>query len=154
MISILNASGSTVVIRLREIRLVNTQTTSITGIVSQFDFYRFTGHSGGTSLTPAAFDTTDTLDGSVTVRTGGTITGEGQKLFHAEYSSDEWGVGVLDEEGNEHVLQLLNPIYKHDLSSAIKPITLNAGEGFHIKHIINSTAGSFDLYIAFTQEED
>lgn len=153
MLSILNASGSGVIIRLREIKIINSATSAITGIVTDFSGYRFTGHSGGTSLTPQAFDTSDSLNGSVTARTGGTITGESaSKLFHYEFSSDEWGPGASDVESIDHIMQVLNPVYQNKADTGLKPLTLRAGEGFHLKQVINSTAGVFDIHMTFTQE--
>lgn len=150
MVSLVNASGSSVKVKLREIKLISLQTTAVTGVILDFEYRRITGHSVGTSLTPNPHDTLDTLSGSVTARTGATVTGEGVILFRQKWSSDEWGVGAQDVESNDHVLQTLLPFYSP--AQYTKPITLNANEGFHIKQTVSSSVGTFDIFVTFTVE--
>lgn len=151
MVSFLNATGTTVKIKLRELKVINTQNTSVSGVVVDLNLYRCTGHSAGTALTPLAFDTTDTLNVNVTARTGATITGEGTAaLVHVDISTDEWGPGGHDVESNGHTQQSLHPVYV--VRPKCKPITLNSAEGFTLKCITNTTAGSFDIQMIFTQE--
>lgn len=151
MVSLLNASGSTVIIRITAIKILNTQTSAVTGVVSDFQLFRFTGHTGGTSLTPQVYDTTDSLNGSVTARTGSTISGEATNPLNRWLkSSDEWGVGALDTEGLDQAIDQAIPLYQQ-YHTTEKSITLRANEGIHIKHVVNSTAGAFDFIITFTQ---
>ncbi len=150
MVSLLNATGSTVIIKIREIKLINTQTTAVTGVVAGFQLRRMTGHSVGTSLTPNTYDTTDTLNVNVTARTGATIAGEGVMLHSYRWSSDEWGVGATDVESSDHGLSSLIPFYT--VQPYCKPITLRANEGIHIKQTVNSTAGQFTVIMTFTEE--
>lgn len=152
MVSILNAGGSGVTVKIREIYLINTQNTSITGVIADFRLFRMTGHSAGISLTPEASDSDDTLNVNVTARTGATIAGESANYSRRWlWSSDEWGTGASDVEANDHASQNLLTAYQSN-NPKIKPITLNAGQGIHIKHVVNSTAGTFDLVVVFTQE--
>lgn len=151
MISVLNAGGSSVVIKLRDLKIVNSQNTAVTGINSEFGLYRITGHSAGTSITPLPYDSSDSLNASVTARTGATITGEAATvLLHWDWSSDEWGAGALDQEGYDHAVQTVSNLLKQEKSC--KPITLRAGEGITVKHVSNSTNGTFDIVLVFTQE--
>ena len=151
MFSLVNASGSSVKIKLREFRLINTQNTPVTGVIVDIDMFRCTNHSAGTAYTPFAYDTTDTLSSSVTARTGGTITGEGtQVIRHWDMSTDEWGVGAQDVESNDHMIQMVIPSYT--VLPKTKPLTLNANEGFTLKCVTNTTTGNFDILCVFTQE--
>lgn len=153
MLSLLNAGGSAVKVRLLEARLINVQTAAVTGVIGEFQLNRITAHSAGTSLTPAPHDTSDSLNGSVTARTGSTATeAAGPITLRRNYwSTDEWGVGSLDVEGSDHAHQTLGePFYRSAPES--KPIVLNAGEGIHVKQITNSTAGTFDIEFIFTEE--
>jgi hypothetical protein len=151
MISLLNGSGSGVVIKLREAWIVNAQTTAVTGIMAQFRLLRMTGHSAGTSITPQPYDTSDSLNGSVTARTGSTVAGEASENLKRWYwSSDEYGVGAQDVESEDHNMQNLNPHYI--AAGKTKPITIRAGEGLTVKQVTNSSVGTFDLYLVFTQE--
>lgn len=151
MMSIVNASGSTVKIRIREIRIINVQNTPVTGVISDYRLLRCTGHSSGTNITPLAHDTSDTLNGSVTVKTNGTISGEAANpLRRWQFSTDEWGVGASDVESNSHDIQMNKSLF--DTAPKTKTITLNANEGITIKQVTNSTVGTFDILVVFTQE--
>lgn len=151
MISLLNGSGSGVVVRIREIWIANAQTTAVTGIMAQFQLIRMTGHSVGTAITPLPHDTSDTLNVNVTARTGATIAGAASvNLKRWYWSSDEYGVGAQDVESEDHNMQNLNPHYI--AAGKTRPLTIRAGEGLTINQITNSTVGTFDLYIVFTQE--
>lgn len=150
MLSILNTS-TTNVVRLRELFLVNDQTTAVTGVIIQFNLLRMTGHSAGTSITAGLHDTNETLDAGVTIRTGGTISGEDATLYRQwKFSSDEWGAGSQDVESLQHIFQQSIPRYAPSI--ATKPITLRQNQGVHVKHITNTTAGSFNLIAVFTVE--
>lgn len=151
MVSLLNAGGSAVKVRIRDLKIINSQVTGVTGVTANFDLFRFTGHSAGTSITPLAYDTSDSLNGSVTSRTGATITGETSLLRRWVWSTDEWGTGPMDVESTDHTFQNFFPAYAPDRFT--KPITLNAGEGIHIKFTTASTVGGWDFWITFTQED-
>jgi len=149
MLSILNATDTAVVVRLREIWLGNVQTTPIVGVVGVFELRRMTGHSGGASVTAHPHDTADTLDTNVTARTGATITGEGPVMMSHRWSTDEWGPGTLDEEGYAHGIQASQPFWvRKDFTE--KPLTLRSDQGFTLKFATNSAVGSFDIRFVFT----
>lgn len=151
MIALMNPIGSTVILKIREISVVNVRRTAVTGVVAEFQALRITSLTGGTAITPLSFDTQDTLGAGITSSTGGTVGGEAATpLVRVYWSSDEWGPGTLDGEQLEHAFQETTPFYiPRDFT---KPITLRAGEGLTIKQITNSSNGSFDVTIIFTQE--
>lgn len=150
MLSILNAS-TTNIVKLRQLFIVNDQTTAITGIINQFNLLRMTGHSAGTTITAGMHDTTETLDAGVTIRTGATISGEDATIYRQwRFSTDEWGVGAHDVESSQHIMQAIFPVYRAEVNT--KPITLRQNQGIHVKHITNSTAGSFNIIAVFTVE--
>jgi hypothetical protein len=153
MWSIQNANGSSVTLKIHEIHLINVQTTSVTGVVVNFELRRATSHASGTAITSIeAMDTNDSLNANITVRTNATITGESTKLlWRCLWSSDEWGVGSTDVESYDHVFQTMFPIYSRKTNDT-KPITLNANECLTIKCATNTTVGSFDIMVVFTQE--
>jgi hypothetical protein len=151
MISVVNTTGSTVKVKLRSLKIINAQTSAVTGVIADFRLLRCVTHSGGTSITPDACETTDSLSASVTVRTGATIGTEATGVLRrAQYSTDEWGVGSLDVEASDHATQLGINLLDTPLKS--KPITLLANQGITLKQITNSTVGSFDIELIFTQE--
>jgi len=152
MLSIANENSSTVVVKIYKIYIINTQTSNITGVVGNFELRRCTSHSAGTLITSEKLDTNDTLDSNITIRTGATITGESaNRIWYSKYSTDEWGSGTLDKESHDQVFQQYFPLWNSD-NQIIKPIVLRANEGLTIKFATNSTAGSFDILVVFTQE--
>lgn len=151
MLSIVNAPGSSVIIKIRELKIVNVQNTSLTGIVSNFEFKRITGHTSGTAIVPLSYDTSDSLSSFVTSITGSTVSGEATKeLRKWEWSSDEWNPGPTDTESNDHAIQEVSNLLMGN--PYCKPITIRAGEGVTLKHTTNSTAGTFNIKMIFTQE--
>lgn len=151
MFSLMNDTGSGKILRIREIYIQNSQTGAVTGVIATFALRRITGHSAGTALTPVANDTTDTL-GTVTARTGSTVAGEFAAFLQRWFiSSDEWGVGALDVEGLQATFQTHFPAFARR-DTEVRPLTIRAGEGITIKCETNSTAGAFDIIVAFTQQ--
>lgn len=150
MISLVNTSGSTVKIKIREIWITNTQLSGVTGIVADFQLNQIVGHSGGSLLTSRSHDSVDTIDASVTARAGATVSGEGANYKHWLWSTDEWGPGPADTEAADHSFSSLVPHYRDP--GLWKAYVLNANEGIHIKQITNSIVGTFDFYMVFTQE--
>ncbi len=156
MLSIANAVGSPVVIRVREVWLMNVQEAAVTGVNSVFEFRRMKSHSGGTAIASGSIETMDLIDSinsNVTLRTGATITTESSVvMWKAKWSSDEWGTGSSEDEDTEHSFQQMTPLFvRRDPNT--KPLTLRAGDGLTVKHIVNSTQGTFDLAIVFTQRD-
>jgi len=151
MFSLVNASGSSVKIKIHDIKITNVQTTAVTGVIADFRLQRCVNHSAGTAITPNSFDTTNALNGSVTARTNATITTESAAIMRrALFSTDEWGVGSIDVESYHYPLQLYNSFFKK--TDNTKALVLNANEGFTIKQVTNSTVGTFDILVLFTQE--
>lgn len=151
MLSLVNASGSSIVLKLRELYIVNVQNTAVTGVIAEFQLKRIVGHSAGTALTPAPYDTSDSLNDSITARTGATVTSEGSDIFRRlTWSSDEWGVGAQDVESQDHGVQAMFNIVRQ--FPGCKPFTLRANQGLTLKQITNSTVGTFDVIAVFTQE--
>lgn len=151
MLSIENLTGSPVVIRVFRIWIVNVQTAVISGINAEFEALKFTTHSVGTLLTPQAMDSADSVNANVTCRTGATLVGTATTAFKRWlWRSDEWGVGGADVESSDHSQQTLTPAFESMKPG--KPITIRPNEGFTINQITNSTAGTFDLFMEFTQE--
>ena len=148
MVCLLNSG--TKVLKIKSVKIINAQTSSVTGVVTDFRFKRITGFSAGTSLTPLSMDLNDTL-ASVTSAHNATVSGEASgDLFKYLWSSDEWGTGAVDVEAQDHSQQSLLPAYL--CAPNTKPITLRTTQGLTIKCVTNTTAGAFDFEIIFTLE--
>jgi hypothetical protein len=161
MISIYNTTGSAVKIRIQSLMITSVQNANTSGVVADYQMRRITGHTIGTgaalTTTPAttgqinANDSSDSLDSSVTVFTGGTVSGETAfPLWRITQSSDEWGVKTSGVESNDHSNTILSFFLQHRPPE--KAITLNANEGISIRQNTNSTNGTFDIQLTFTQE--
>lgn len=141
MLSVVSAGP---VLRVERIYLVNVQVTGVTGVAAEFQLRRVTGHSAGTALTPQAHDTLDAL-GSVTAATGATVSGESSAyLVRGWWASDEWGPGTADVESFDHTMQTLLPAWGG--------YVIRSGQGLSVRCNTNTTSGTFDIVMVFTQE--
>jgi hypothetical protein len=153
LLSLVNGSGSSVKICIRSIWLVNVQSSSVTGVIAEMVLRRIDSHSDGTSVGIRPHDTIDIIDPNISAKFGATVINEDStSLYRWRMSTDEFATGALDLEGHEHALQRLIPTWaRHDPEE--KPIVIRPGGGLTIKNITNTTAGTFDISIVFTQED-
>jgi hypothetical protein len=148
LLSILNVDA-TLIVRLRQIWIVNAQITTVTGVIGTFELHRITGHSVGTSVTPQPADTNDVLDGDITVRSGATVAGEDAAILqHWQWSTDEWSSGSPVVSAADHTAQTLTPCYQ--TPDQAKPWILRQNQGLSLKFTTNTTVGSFDVMFVFT----
>jgi hypothetical protein len=146
-LSIMNASDSGVRLRMKELYLVNNSLTAVTGVAARFDIMRATAHSSGTDITPRKLNTQhDDLPVGVTIKTGATVT-DGALLMPYTTNTDE--VTAANTAVANFLQQLLNILPNKD---GMAPLTLNPGEGFHIKQITNTIVGSFSWVLTMTAE--
>jgi len=150
MLSLLNVDA-TLLVKVREVWIVNSRTANVTGVVAAFEARRITGHSAGTVIAPQSHDTADALDADITARTGATVAGEAATLLWRRlWSSDEWGPGTHDTEAAQVGHQQVHPNWQSLISQ--RPIVLRQNQGLTIKCATNTVAGTFDLYFVFTVE--
>lgn len=148
MIALQNTGTS--VVRVREIWIINDRTTTTTGVVGEFQVNRIASFTGGTAITAASYDTTDSLPSGITAATGATVSGESDTLRQGRWSTDEWGVGTSDVESFDHALQQVTPFWSQTQNG--KALTVRQNQGIHVKFATNSTSGSFTLRMIFTTE--
>lgn len=148
MLALKNTGTS--VVRIREIWIINDQTTAVTGVAGLFEIRRIASFTGGTAITPASYDTIDALPAGITAATNSTVATETSLLRQGVWSTDEWGPGTLDTESNDHATQNTTPFFSQPPSG--KALTIRQNQGIHIKFATNSTAGAFNLRIIFTTE--
>lgn len=149
MMSIVN-THATLRVKIKQIIIRNQQTTGIAGVMADFRLFRCTGHSAGTLVTPQARDTDDTLNAAITCRTGATIAGEAASpMDRWKWSSDDHGVGTLDQEGLDKAFMNCFPM-TNITDPSEKRITLRQNQGITLKQVTNSTNGNFDIIIVFT----
>lgn len=148
MLAIQNTGTS--IIRIREIWIINDQTTAVTGVAGTFEVRRIASFTGGTSITPVSYDTNDSLPAGITSATASTVSGESVLLRSGVWSTDEWGPGTLDVEGLDHAIQQVTPFWQQ--TSNAKALTVRQNQGIHVKFATNSTAGAFNIRFVFTVE--
>lgn len=148
MIALQNTGTSVVV--LREIWIINDQTTAVTGVAGEFRVHRIASFTGGTALSPSTFDTADSLPAGITTATGATIATETTLLRTGKWSTDEWGPGTLDVEASDHGFQNTEPFWSQTPNG--KGLVVRQNQGIHVRFATNSTAGAFNLRFIFTTE--
>jgi hypothetical protein len=148
MLSIQNTG--TAVVRIREIWIINDQTTAVTGVAGIFEVRRIASFSAGTAVTPVSYDTADNLPAGISAATGATVATETSLLRQGVWSTDEWGPGTSDVEAFDHSIQNTTPFFSQTPNG--KALTIRQNQGIHIKFATNSTAGAFNLRIIFTTE--
>jgi hypothetical protein len=159
MISLLNAGGSTVIVRVHKIKIFSVQTAAVTGVMANFGLRKISTHSAGTQLNTTGSasgliypsDSTNSLNASVTARTGASVTESiAFNIDNWLWSSDEFGTGTADAETTEHTSAQL--VSAWEAKDGTQPYVLRAGEGLHVIQSTNSANGTFDLFMLITQE--
>ena len=143
-ITLFNATGSGVTVRVHQIRPINLSLAAISGVGIRFDVRRATAASAGTTVTPEKFDTNNSnLPAGVTVRTNGTVT-NGNLLYPFAMNNDEIPLTALNTN-----MQMKN-IFFNELKN--QPFVLRENEGITVQQITSSTVGSFAWLIIFSVE--
>lgn len=148
MLAIKNTGTS--VVRIREVWIINDQTTAVTGVAGIFQVRSIASFTGGTAVTAVSFDSADTLPGGISAATGATVATETSILREGKWSTDEWGPGTADTESFDHAIQNTRPFWEQTPNG--KAITIRQNQGVHIKFATNSTAGAFNVRLIFTVE--
>ena len=148
MLAIVNDLGSQEVVRIEAIKIINTTTTSVTGIAAKFELKRITGVSDATVVELQPHDTNDVIPLSIHAYTGGTVVGESMNTLNRwSWSTDEWGPGTLDMEGNQLIVQ---NTFVWETKQGMKPYVIRAGQGVMIVFRGSTSAGTHDMLVEFT----
>lgn len=151
MLSIVNTSA-TDIIRIKKIKIVNAQTTAITGVFSTFEMRRITGHSLGAAVSIEQMDLNDAIPAGVSIQTGATVVGESVKLINRYiFTTEEVKTsGTAGFEAFEIALQRFSSAYEAINGST--PLSLRQNQGITVKCITATATGVFDIYVEFTKE--
>lgn len=151
MFAIKNTGTS--IVRIVEIKIVNSLNTAAIGVICTFGVYRISSYTNGLAFVIPSYDTADSFTfGTISCHSGATVSGESAEVLHqCTWSSDEWTVGSQDVESADHTLQQLIPFWEQK-ANGTKALTIRQNEGLTIKCITNSTVGSFNISIIFTTE--
>jgi len=155
MSAILNGHA-TEIFKIWRVGLLNTQTSAVTGVITQMDLvYRSATATctGGTAITLAKHDSTNTLPTTGTYVYNGTVGGgTGYNLRKIFWSSDEPSISTASNDELQCFVPL-NIIWDagYGESTNVQPLTLRQNE---LVHVLNNTgaAGLVDIWIEFTKE--
>lgn len=145
--AIFNGS-STALIKIREIWIMNTKLTAVTGVGVEWDIDTITSApTGGNTITPFKMDSTNADLADITIQetpSGGAA--KGVTIFPYFASNDE----VITTQFGA-VLGNILPVYPA-IPKECQDITLRQNQGIQVKQITNSTVGSHYVIIIFTVE--
>ena len=150
MVSLHNASTDRT-LKLQSVKIINAQSASVTGIMSEFRLLKITSHSAGQDLFYDAFDSIDTINPRITAKTNATITGEAVRpLIRRYWNSDEFTAATLVPGAFDKTMASL--LYNYEAKPGQKPITIRPNEGLTVKHIPASAIGLFDIELIVTED--
>jgi hypothetical protein len=146
-LSIVNETGSGVLVAIRKLYAINLQIAAVTGVAIRMETRRLTAHSGGTLITPQSCDSNNpALPAQVTVRTNSTPTGTTLLYPFILTTEEEAATAAL----SKNVYQAMNSLQPG--GPDIQDYALREGEGFSVFQVTSSTVGSFAWLMVFTVE--
>jgi hypothetical protein len=149
IVTLFNTS-STRKVCIHRVYVFNWQTVAAVGILLEYEFRRISAVTGGTSITPIAADTADTLSSGITATHTSTGVTDSSLIRRGYASSEEVKIGALTLENSLGVDDNIALVYNK--KEGVKPITLRQNQGVTIKNITSSTIGTISAVILFTDE--
>ena len=145
--SIVNESGSGVLISIRKLFPINVSIGALTGAALRMEARKLTAHSGGTAITAQSCDSTKpALPAQVTIKTNGTPTGTTLLYPFIITTEEETATAAL----TKNVFQAMTNLQPEGPEQ--QEYRLREGEGFSIYQSTNATVGSFAWFMVFTVE--
>lgn len=149
MTSIFNNSSSTVTVKVYRAYVLNNQYVAVTGVLTNLEIRKLTAASGGTTVTAAPHDTSNSLSSNVECKTNASVTAT--DLFRRVlWSTDEPVANATMTIDEFQCILPIGCVWSMGYGdSLVEPITLNTSEGFGI---INTGAsiGTCDIIVEFT----
>lgn len=150
--TIFNGSGSSLIVRIYRITMLNNQTVAVAnGVITVVELRRITANSGGSAgLTLKHDSNTTNLDSNITVVTGSTDTVGTDAYRRFLWSTDEPAAtaATIDEW---QCIPIFNTVWSSGYSETeLDPIVLREGEGLTMKQPGSNTLGQCDIFIEFT----
>lgn len=133
------------------------QITAVAGIVDELEFKRITARTVGTSVTPVANDSNDTLTAGITASHNDSAVTDGGVLHRFMRATEEQPVAAPATTATTHaqdwLFRMNDPDYSRVWISTpgLKPLTLRQNQGVAVKNI-TGTIGSISTLIVFTDE--
>lgn len=145
--SIVNESGSGVMVAIKKIFPINLSISGVTGAALRMEARKLTAHSGGSAITPQSCDSSNpALPAQITVKTNATPTGTTLLYPFIITMEEETATGAL----TKNLFQSLMNLQPEGIE--LQEYRLREGEGFSIYQSTNSTVGSYAWFMVFTVE--
>ena len=149
MLTVFNPTGSGKIVRVYRAWVENNGFTAVTGVSPILKLYRATAASGGVTVTPISYDSTNTALGTVACGSKQTVTAS--SLFGNRVVSNDEAVpntGTVDEwmQFIPH-MELLNVGTRN---TNLDPIVCRENQGFTIQNSTATTVSGIDVFIEFT----
>jgi hypothetical protein len=147
VVSLLNNSAN--VITVKKLFLIDNALGAVTGVAVRADLMKCTAVASGTDITAIACDSKNpAVPATVVIQSLATVTASGI-LFPITFTNDE--VGATQAFPNSTLLAGFNWMPE---GQGLQGVRLNKGEGITLKHITNSTIGTFSYLLVFTMETE
>lgn len=157
MLSIFLDTGTTNIVKVYRVWILNNGTVAVTGVLTTFDLRLVSARgAAGTAISVVKHDSLNNdLPTTIYVETNASLT-DGSLLRRILYSNDEPAVAGNTMDEWELVVPLMLVWDSGYGDANIQPLTLRAGSsthnGFHVKHSGTTTVGSVDIDMEFTIE--
>lgn len=157
LLSLENPTGSGKVAKIYKIWGLNTAGIALTGVILQLEMRKLvtlTSVSGGVTIAPVSYRSSNTALGTVTGYTNRTYTtiGTNSLMRRIPWASDE----ATQTTATQDEMQLFNPYNVWWDSSYndtnCEPIVIRADEAFTIQQLTTSTVGFIDIFMELTIE--
>lgn len=142
-------TSSTRKVVIQRVWVVNWQAAAVTGVLLEFELKRITARTAGTSVTPAAADSKDSLSAGITADHASTAVTEGNLVRRVFSANEETKIGALTLE---NLLSLASHGLIYEKRLGVKGETLRQNQGITVKQITSSTVGTVSVIIEFTDE--
>lgn len=145
--SIVNESGSGVLVAIKKLFAINVQISAVTGAALRMEARKLTAHSGGTAITAQSCDSQNpALPAQVTIKTNATPTGT-TLLYPFTITTEEETATAAFTKNMFQAMMNLQPE-----GVELQEYRLREGEGFSVFQSTNATVGSYSWLMVFTAE--
>lgn len=140
------ASGRKVVVQ--RVWVYNWQITAVSGVYLEQEMRRITARTAGTTVTPVAQDTNDTLTSGIAADHNSSAVTDSSLLRRVIASSEELAL----VQGGPPPWTFWAAGLQYERMEGTRGIVLRQNQGLTIKNITNSTVGSVSYVYEFTDE--
>jgi len=142
------------IVKIRRVWILNTQTATVTGVVTNFELRKITARTaGGVSKTPVTHDSTNSLlpDAAIYFESAGTWTNS-DVLRRVMWSNDEVAVSGATWDEWETIIPMMLVWDAGYGDSNVQPLTLRQNQGFTVYHPGSTAVAAVDIMFEVTCE--